>query len=273
MTIQQRGRCRLAALIPVATALLARPTLAHDTWVDTNTNQVRLGGAVHINLKLGNHGNRHRDFKIAGQVDTDHSTLQVLAPGGKSYDLKSTLTSTGHAPDGGFWTTRFVAGQPGLHCVAHTYSNVMSYAPERAIKSAKTFFVASRSLSRVPMSSTGFNRRLGHPLELVPESNPVTQMRPGTLLTVRLYFKGKPLAGCRVSFIPHGATLKGDFDARYEQKTNANGRVRFTPQAANEYLLVAHQVAPSEKGRGYDFTKYAATLTVLVPPTRSRRSR
>jgi uncharacterized GH25 family protein len=242
---------------------------AHDSWVETNTNIVRVGDAIHIDLKLGNHGNEHRDFKLASKLDPapvgGSCTLQVLAPGGKGYDLKSGLIDTGYTPKEGFWTTIFVGDKPGLYCVAHTYDSVMSYAPERSIKSGKAFFLLSRSLDRVSMNNPGFSRRLGHPLELVPESSPITPMGPGTPLTVRVYFKGKPLPNCRVSFVPQGATLKEGFDARYEQKTNANGRVRFTPDSANEYLIAAHHDAPTEKGKGYDFTKYSATMTLFVP--------
>lgn len=43
-----------------------------------------------------------------------------------------------------------------------------------------------------------------------------------------------------------------------------NGRASFTPTEGNYYLVVAHHKEP-EAGKGYDSTKYSATLTVLVP--------
>lgn len=238
---------------------------AHDTWVETNTNVVRVGDAIRVSLMLGNHGNNHRDFKIAGKVDTTASTLEVLDPKGRKDDLKTQLIDTGYTPNEGFWTTSFVGTQPGLYTVLSTFDKVMSYAPERAIKSAKTFYIVSENLNRVPVNTTGFNRVLDLPLELVAESNPVAPMGIGTPFTVRLYRKGKPLAGVVVSFIPRGETLTEGFDARYEQKTNANGRARFTPKSANTYLVVAHWDEPKESGKGYDFTKYSATMTLFVP--------
>jgi uncharacterized GH25 family protein len=48
--------------------------LAHDTWIQTNTNLVRVGDAVSVDLMLGNHGNDHRDFKIAGKVDPERKS-------------------------------------------------------------------------------------------------------------------------------------------------------------------------------------------------------
>ena len=54
---------------------LAGPALAHDTWVQTNTNLVRAGDAVHIDLMLGNHGNDHRDYKLTSKTGLENCTL------------------------------------------------------------------------------------------------------------------------------------------------------------------------------------------------------
>lgn len=238
---------------------------AHDTWVQTNTNVVRVGDNIHIDLMLGNHGNDHRDFKLASKIDLAGCTLEVIAPDGKHYDLKERLADVGYTPKEGFWTTRFSGAQPGLYLVAHTSDKVVSYAPTRSIKSAKTYFVASKSLDNVSKENPGFAKPLGHAFELVPETNPVTPMGPETPIKVQLLFKGKPLAGARVSFIPRGETLTEDFDKRYERQTDEKGRASFTPKEGNYYLVVAHREEPAESGKDYKSTKYSATLTVLVP--------
>jgi uncharacterized GH25 family protein len=243
----------------------AAPAVAHDTWLQTNTAVARVGDNVHIDLMLGNHGNDHRDFKLAGKVTLEGTTLHVLAPDGKKYDLKGRLEDTGYTPKEGYWTVRFAGAKAGLYMVAHTSDRVVSYAPVRSIKSAKTFFVLSKSLDKVPAKTPGFDKALGHALELVPESNPVTPMGPDTPIKVRLLFKGKPMVGARVSFIPRGVTLAEGFDPRYERKTDARGAASFKPAEGNYYLVVAHHVEPKEGGRGHKSTKYSATLTVLVP--------
>jgi uncharacterized GH25 family protein len=133
------------------------------------------------------------------------------------------------------------------------------------VKSAKTYFVVSKGLDKVPPNNPGFDKALGHALELVPEANPVTPMGPGQPLKVRLLFKGRLLAGARVSFIPRGTTLAEGFDKRYERRTDAAGRASFTPTEGNYYLVVAHWTGPKEGGKGHTSTKYSATLTVLVP--------
>ncbi|MGH7224135.1 MAG: DUF4198 domain-containing protein [Gemmataceae bacterium] len=245
--------------------VLAAALSAHDTWVQTNINVVRAGDSVHIDLMLGNHGNDHRDFKLAGKIDLESCTLTVVAPDGKSYDLKDRLVDTGYTPKEGYWTVSFTAAKPGLYLVVNTVDKVVSYAPQRTIKSAKTFFVLSKSLDKVARDNPGFDKPLGHPLELVPESSPVTPMGPGTPIKVKLLYKGKPLADARVSFIPRGATLSEGFDRRYERKTDKDGRASFTPKEGNYYLVVAHHLEPNESGAKYKSTKYSATLTVLVP--------
>ncbi|MBC7785502.1 MAG: DUF4198 domain-containing protein, partial [Burkholderiales bacterium] len=171
---------RIACLAVATGAMVAGVAVAHDTWVQANTNIVRVGDAVHIDLLLGNHGNEHRDFKLAGKADLESSTLDVIAPDGTKHDLKTGAVDLGFAPKEGYITTRFQPDQAGMYLVTQTSDKVVSYAPKRSIKSAKAFFVASPSLDKVSMNHPGFDRVLGHALELVPETNPVTPMGPGT---------------------------------------------------------------------------------------------
>src|SRR4051794_30345663 len=88
---------------------LASPgaAMGHDTWVQTNTHIVRTGDAVHIDLMLGNHGNEHRDFRLAGKLSLEGATLEVIGPEGGRYDLRDRLADTGYTPQEGYWTTRF----------------------------------------------------------------------------------------------------------------------------------------------------------------------
>lgn len=245
---------------------LVSSAVAHDSWVQTNINVMRAGDAMHIDLMLGNHGNDHRDFKLASKIDLDGCKLKVHDPQGKSYDIVDRLTDTGYAPKEGFWTTKFAATVPGLYTVEHTLDKVVNHGkPVRSIRSAKTCFVVSKLLDKVPFENPGFDKPLGHAFELVPAANPVTPMGPGETIKVRLLFKGKPLADTRVSFIPRGETLAAGFDDRYERMTDADGMASVVATTGNYFLVVAHRTAPDERGTGYEATQYAATLTVFVP--------
>ena len=251
----------------IVLALLTSNVRAHDTWVQTNTNLFRVGDAVHIDLMLGNHGNEHRDYKLASKVALDGCSLKVHTPSGKSYDLKDRLVDTGYTPKEGFWTTRFATAEPGLYLVEHSVDKVVNHGkPVRSIKSAKTAFVASKSLDNVPSENRGHDRVCGHALELIPASNPVTPMGPGQKMFVRLLLKGKPLADTQVSFIPRSETLTEKFDDRYERMTDANGLASFTPKSGDYYLVVAHHKAADEKGDDYSpqHGQTSGTKTVSV---------
>ncbi|MBL9090565.1 MAG: DUF4198 domain-containing protein [Planctomycetaceae bacterium] len=236
---------------------------AHDTWVQTNGNIVRTRDAVYVDLMLGNHGNDHRDFKQAGKVQLDPCTLDVIDPSGKTYDLKPAAIDTGYTPSEGHWSAKFVPTVPGLYTVSHKVES--KYLTTRSIKSGKCYFVADENLDKVPAATVGFDRRLGHALELTLESHPVTPMGPGQAIKVRVFYKDHPAVGFRVSFIPRGVTLAEGFDEKFERTTDDEGRASFTPLEGNYYLIAAHREEPKESGDGFDKTKYCATICIHVP--------
>lgn len=245
--------------------ICSAPAFAHDTWVETNTSLLRTGDAVFIDLRLGNHGNEHRDYKLASKVDLATCTLEVKTPDGKRYDLKPELVDVGYAPKEGYWATKFASVTPGMHVVSHTFDSVVNHGkPVRSIKSGKAFFVLSESLDRVPYDNPGFDQPLDHPFELIPFVNPVTPMGPEQPIVVKLLFMGKPVEGAKVSFIPQLESLNEGFDERYERTTNKAGTAAFTPKTGDRYLVVAHHTT-NEAGDGYTETAYAATLFVFVP--------
>jgi len=245
---------------------LSTNAFAHDTWVQVNTQIVRVADNIHIDLCLGNHGNNHRDFRLAGKIDLAGCKLVLHAPAGKSYDLISDLVDVGYAPKEGFYNARYTTAAPGMYLVEHTVDKIVNHGqPSRSIKSAKTFFVASHSLDRVKDDQSGFDKVLGHPFELVPVKNPVLPMGPEESIKVKLILKGKPFADQVVSFIPRSAKLKEGFDEDYERKTDAEGIASFTPKFGDYYLIVAHHTDTTEKTDEYVKTGYSATITLYVP--------
>ena len=242
---------------------------AHDLWLQTNTTVVRTGDAVHIDCMLGNHGNDHRDFKLAGKPAIESvKDLAVVLPDGTRRNLGAELADLGMAPKDGYLATRFVTGKAGVHLVAHTADRVVNHGtPIRSLRSAKCAFVASTLLDKVPAQLTGFDRVLGHRLELVPDCD-LVNLGPGTALKVRLLLDGKPAPGVKVSFIPRGVTLREGTDSEYERVTDKEGRASFSPRVGTYHLIAAH-LKTSENGtvagQAYDATQYSATFTVLVP--------
>ncbi len=238
---------------------------AHDTWVETNTNLIRTGDSVYVDLKLGNHGNDHRDFKQASKIQIEKVDIEVVDPDGKRYDLRPEMVDVGYTPKEGYWTGKFSAFKNGIYTVAETSDYVVNHGQaQRSLKSAKTYFQISDSLDHPVPDDRIIGKVLGHPMELVPLVNPILPMSAGKKFQVQLLLNGKPLAGETISCIPQGHELKDGFDEDYEKKTDANGCVTFTPKDGNRYLFVAH-VVKDEKGEGYEATKYTSTLTLFVP--------
>ena len=254
------ARLMMSAAVIAGTGISAS---AHDTWLQTNTNLIRTNDAVHIDLMLGNHGNEHRDYKLAGKASIERCTLSVTGPDGKPFDLKDRLVDHGYAPNEGYWSTKFVAAKSGLYSVVQTDDSI--FRTTRAVRTARVYFVANPKLDYVQPDQTPYSTPLGHSLEIVPEVHPVLPMGPGSPIKVRVYYKGKPRPEAVVSFIPRGETLKEGKDERYERTTDSEGRCSFTPKTGNWYLIVTHHVAEDEKGEGYDRTKYGATLNIFVP--------
>lgn len=249
----------------VAVASVTSVSNAHDTWVEVNSPEVRKGNVVYVALKLGNHGNEHRDFKLHSLITLDHVKLAVNMPCGCTKDIKPGLTATASEPKQGYWTARYTSTKPGLHVVSHELDTL--HGKIRAIKSAKTYFVVGSDAGATKGPLAKCSAPLGHPLELIPLTNPVTESGPGLPIRLRVIFENKPLAGARVSFIPRGQQLKEGFDEQFERRSDEKGIVEFTPADANLILAVAHHLEPTRSGDGFDSTHYAATLTIAVPAT------
>jgi uncharacterized GH25 family protein len=239
---------------------------AHDTWVEVNTSLVRVGDQVEVDLKLGNHGNDHRDFKLAGKQSLEGLTLEVVSPAGKRLDLKPSLADLGYAPKEGYWSTAVTTSEPGHYTVVASSDRVINHgAPQRSVRSAKTVWLASKSLDKPAAPSKAYQQPLGLPCELVLLSDPVLFAGPGNPIEVQLLKAGQPVADTVVSFVPRGVELSAGFDATYERRTDNEGKASFTPKEGNVYLIVSHILAKDEKGSDYDDTKYAATLTLRIP--------
>lgn len=232
---------------------------AHDTWVEVNPTEVRMGQVVHVDLKLGNHGNGHRDFKLASKITLEPCTLAVVDPEGTLQDLKPIVTDTGFAPKEGYWTARYLPANNGIHAAWHTLDTL--HGTTRAVKSSKCFFVVGEASQY--KGDAGYSKPLGGTIELIPLTNPALTAA-GQPIAVQVLFRGQPLADARVSFIPRGQILAEGFDEQFERMTDERGRAEFTPSEGNWVLAVVHHLAPDEKGEKFDKTAYSATMTFNV---------
>lgn len=119
--------------------------------------------------------------------------------------------------------------------------------------------------AKVVMGNAGglATRPLGHVLEIVPEKDPAT-LAAGEALPVQVLFRGKPLAGARVSAAYAGAEMKGhEFPVTAE--TDAQGRALLKlDRAGLWYARLIHMVA-AEDDPQIEWRSFFATLTFEVP--------
>ena len=175
--------------------------------------------------------------------------------------MKAKLVDTGSAEKEGYWTTRVVAKQPGVYEVLHKLDTL--HGKIRAIKSSKTYFVATDSSTATIHGQENLkSHNLG--LEFLLET-PIDQLAAGAPIRIQLLRSGKPLGDTVVSFVPCGTVLSEEFDPTHERKTDSAGRVEFTPTEGNLIPAVAHHIAHDEKGDGFEKTHYGATMVLAVP--------
>lgn len=261
-------RNSLPTFAAIATVLSALSIVnAHDLWLEVSSPVVREGDTVQVELKLGNHGNDHRDFKIMGKPRPDELVMEWIDPAGQRTDFRKSLVEQSVGGKDGYFTAKLPAKGVGLHTIFATSDKVVSYAPTRSIKSCKVYFTVSPGLDPVSPGKLSTSP-MGHPFELVPMTDPSTALATGAALVVQVFFQGKPAANQRVSFIPRGAQLAESFDPQFERMTDEQGMARYEPQAPDTLLIVAHREDSSHTGEGYTKTKYSATLTVIVPEKR-----
>jgi hypothetical protein len=231
--------------------------LAHDTWVQVNSPRQEVGQLAFIELCLGNHANDHRDYRLASRLSSlDNCRVTVHHADGPIHSLNAEMNGFGTAANEGPWIGSWAPPQAGRYFVESRLDLVKGTA--RARQLSRAFFVAGESQND-PYSppSTDF------PIDLVPITDPL-QATAGQELVFRVIFAGQPQANAKVSFLPLGVTLNAEFDERYERVSDEAGLVRFTPPAANRYLIVTKRMDQVTPVEGIERLAYTASCTIVV---------
>ncbi|MFO1021090.1 MAG: DUF4198 domain-containing protein [Planctomycetales bacterium] len=162
------------------------PLQAHDVWVQTNTN---LSGSAIPSIStpmLGNYGNHHRLRLRARSILEAQLNLRLNG----NADLKPDLVDVGYTP------MRFCP-LPRHYRRTGPAHHRASGRPDRQLwPTSVPYAVRKRRLrslllDKVDPNMPGFDKPLGHPLELVPLKHPILPMGPGEEIKVQLLFKGK----------------------------------------------------------------------------------
>lgn len=244
------------------------PAAAHEYWLEPAEFVLQSGQSVPIHIYVGQNFNansfpylrdEYKKFVIAEgrserpvkAVDGDDPiTLRLTTPGlaiVAAHSVPETLTFD-------TWD-KFEAYLQfeGLEHIAPKHreqGKPMAGIVEHYIRCAKLLLSVG--------GSSGEDRGLGLPLELVAERNPY-RLAPGEALPVRLLHNGKAIAGVQIS-----AFSKADPQARQHVRTDAEGRARIALPTAGPWLLNAVHMVESNTANVH-WLSWWASMTFARP--------
>jgi uncharacterized GH25 family protein len=134
------------------------------------------------------------------------------------------------------------------HAIATTLADYPT-----AVDSAH-YFKFSKSLLHIGRSTKGFDRVLGHRLELIPEGDPFA-VAVGGSLAVTVHFEGRTLANATVEIGDDKSAARGP-----AQKTDSQGVVRVPVDHRGWYRLAVTYRAPSHYPGLFKFDDLNASL-------------
>ena len=206
-----------------------RPAAAHDTWVQTNTNLIRTGDAVHIDLMLGQPRQRPPRLQAgeqsrSGGLHAESVTIRT-ATGLRSASTSS--TDIGYTPKEGFWTSKFAADLPRVvPGRAHARQGGQPRQAGAIDQAGQDVFrrqpVARQGAPENPGSTGSSGTRWSWCRRRTPSPRWGREKRSAFASCSRGSRSKMP----RVSFIPRGETLASDFDDRFERTTDGDGSAR-----------------------------------------------
>lgn len=119
------------------------------------------------------------------------------------------------------------------------------------------FSRAAKTLVIVGGDSRGFDRIVGHPIELVPVTDPATY-RPGQSFGIRLLREGRPAPDVRIAALPQLTP-----QSVLEVKTGVDGIAQFTLPSAGQWTFYAVQIEPAAR-LSADWQSTWASLTLAI---------
>lgn len=254
----------------VLAALAAAAVSAHDFWIEPSAFRVEKGGQVGVALRVGE---GYRGDPVARDPEKIRRFV-LVGPAGE----QALPGDAGQDPAG-----KAVIAGPGLFVIGYhgQPSSITLEAPkfeaylreeglervialraargESALPGREIYSRCAKALvASGRTEKTSADRRLGLPLELVPEANPYEGR--GGPTAVRLLFRNQPLEGALVVALPKDAPEK-----KVEARTDSAGRVVLELGAGRTWLVKTVHMVEAPAGSGADWESLWASLTFEIP--------
>jgi uncharacterized GH25 family protein len=216
--------------------------------------------SIQITARYGDPGQYEKIYKIR------LLSFDAFAPNGEVSSLLSAvkpasdeLSLTGSLP--------FLQGKgEGVWVLSSTYDNgfyvhasdghaiATTLADYPLAADSAHYFKFSKALLRHGQASRGFDRILGHRLELIPKVDPFS-VATGATIPIEVRFEGKPLANATVEIGDDQSAEKSP-----AQKTDLQGIVRISVDHRGWYRLAVTHRAPSKYPELFKFDDLTASL-------------
>lgn len=258
--------------------LLATAATAHEFWLRPTRFVVAPGSRVHLGRWVGGDFRGDRWTGLSARLE---QLLHFQPATAEPQDLTAPARQTDTL------STTVTVRQPGVHLLALRTNDAYLTLPaaefeaylkgegltdiswqrqkhkqqdkpgrEAYRRCAKTLLLAG-SAATLGADST-YRRRVGHPLEILPEQNPYT-LAPGASLTVVVLAEGRPVAAQAVQVWQQ--PLDGQPIKHFTLHTNQNGRALFQVQRPATVLLAAVRMVPLVRHPQADWQSTWASLT------------
>jgi uncharacterized GH25 family protein len=260
-------------LLAVVAFVVAAPLVAHDFWIEPTSFRPEVGARVGLALKVGQ-GFRgdpvpRMDERIVKFVAVSPDGVEAKVEGASGSDP----AGMARIPAAGFVVVGYRSNPASLELPADKFEAYLKEEGlERVIevrarrgdseKPSKEIYsrCAKALLDAGGAGTSGFDRPLGFPLELVPEKSPKKLTPPGGSLPVRLLYEGKPLAGALVV-----GMNRDDPEKSLSARTDKAGRAVLALPRGGVWLVKAVHMVPAPAESGADWESLWASLTLQAP--------
>lgn len=253
-------------------ALAGAPLRGHDFWIEPSAYASPAGAPLALALRVGE--------AFAGRpVPRDPAHLARFTAHGASGELEipgqAGLDPAGYlAGPAGAWVVAYRSHPSEITLDGATFARYLAEEGldavlaererrgESGAPARERFARCAKALVRVgdAADTTVYTRRVGLPLEIVPEEDPTRPAGPGGAeRPFRLLHRGAPLAGAVVVAIP--ADRAGE---RVAARSDGEGRVRLRLSGAGPWLVKSVHMVPARAGSGADWESAWASLTFEI---------
>lgn len=265
---------------------IATNAAAHNSWIIADKSSVEPGSTVRVALATA-----HETFPESEHAtDPDRVAAWVVRHGNSHRPLSH------FAVDGLELATRVRLDDPGTYAIgvalkprfieigAEEFQQYLAEEHAQAALAARNargdqdkpgrerYTKLAKTFVRVGPGDRAYLEPLGHPLEIVPLSDPSTWTVEHDI-EVRVLFEGRPAAGLHVST---GHESGSAHDYVQAVRTGAAGTARLRFDRPGHWLVRTQIIRPagSEQAAGEpaaDWESYWASVTVLVGPSAGPR--